>query len=242
MVIGVQRSFNRPDDGLRPVKITTGVLKNAYGSCYIECGDTKVLCAATIDESVSSWMRGKGRGWVTAEYSMLPASGNKRTPRETNGRKGRTQEISRLIGRSLRAAVDARLLGETTVTLDCDVIQADGGTRTASVTGAWVALHEAMRRWHEAGKVRANPVVAQVAAVSMGMVGGRLMLDLDYLEDSRAEIDMNLVMNADGEFIEIQGTGERATFDRGRLDSLLDLGEKGLRELLELQRAAVERG
>ena len=238
-MLTAKRSFNRGDDGLRPVTIETGVLKNAYGSCFMECGDTRVLCAATIEENVPSWMRGGGRGWVTAEYSMLPASTSKRSPRETNGRKGRTQEISRLIGRSLRAAVDTRLMGEITVTLDCDVIQADGGTRTASVTGAWIALHEALRRWHDAGKVRANPVISQIAAVSVGMVGGRLLLDLDYVEDSHAEIDMNLVMNANGEFIEIQGTGERATFGRGRLDSMLDLGEKGLCELLELQNRAI---
>ncbi len=230
-----QRSYDRQADELRPVKIEKGVLKTAFGSCLIECGDTKVLCAATIDDNVPAWMRGKGKGWVTAEYAMLPASTAKRSPRETNGKKGRSHEIQRLIGRSLRSAVDMKLLGECTVTVDCDVIQADGGTRTASITGAWVALNEALLRWKRAGKVRANPVISQIAAVSVGMVDGKLLLDLDYHEDSRAEIDMNLVMNANREFIEIQGTGERATFDRGRLDSLLDIGQKGLDELLKKQ-------
>ena len=177
---------------------------------------------------------------MTAEYAMLPAATNKRTSRETHGQKGRSQEIQRLIGRSLRAAVDMKLLGECTVTIDCDVIQADGGTRTASITGAWVALYMALETWHRAGKVRANPVISQVAAVSVGMVDGRILLDLDYREDSRAEIDMNLVMNAAGEFVEVQGTGERATFDRGRLDALLDIGQKGLLELQQLQREALE--
>lgn len=233
------RSFGRDADGLRPVKVTRDYLKNCYGSCLIECGDTKVLCAATIEEGVASWLKGQGRGWVTAEYAMLPASTAKRTRREINGQKGRTQEIQRLIGRSLRSAVDLSLLGEVTVTIDCDVIQADGGTRTASVTGAWIALHDALNTWRKAGKLRANPVIAQVAAVSVGMVDGGILLDLDYREDSRAEIDMNLVMNAGHEFIEVQGTGERATFDRHRLDRLLNSGEKGLGELLALQKAAI---
>ncbi|MGI6220968.1 MAG: ribonuclease PH [Coriobacteriales bacterium] len=233
------RSFGRGADGLRPVKVTRNYLENAYGSCLIECGNTRVLCAATIEDTVPSWMKGKGRGWVTAEYAMLPAATSKRTPRETNGRKGRSQEIQRLIGRSLRAAVDMKVLGEATVTLDCDVIQADGGTRTASITGAWIALHDALETWKNAGRIKANPIVSQIAAVSVGMVDGRVLLDLDYHEDSRAEIDMNLVMNANGEFIEVQGTGERATFNRGRLDSLLDVGEKGLYELLQIQRDAL---
>ena len=233
------RSYGRAADGLRPVKVTRNYLEHAYGSCLIECGDTKVLCAATIEDTVPAWMKGKGRGWVTAEYAMLPAATSKRTPRETNGRKGRSQEIQRLIGRSLRAAVDMKLLGEVTVTLDCDVIQADGGTRTASITGAWIALHDALETWKNAGRIRSNPIISQIAAVSVGMVDGRVLLDLDYHEDSRAEIDMNLVMNANGEFIEVQGTGERATFDRGRLDSLLDVGQKGIYELLQIQRDAL---
>ena len=231
-----KRSFGRDVDGLRPVTIERNILKNAYGSCLIECGDTKVLCAATIADTVPAWMNGKGKGWVTAEYAMLPAATSKRTPRETKGKNGRSMEIQRLIGRSLRAAVDMRVLGECTVTLDCDVIQADGGTRTASITGAWVALYDALETWKNAGKVRANPVISQIAAVSVGMVDGRILLDLDYHEDSKAEIDMNLVMNSNDEFVEVQGTGERATFDRGRMDQLLDMGQKGLHELLQLQR------
>lgn len=233
------RSYLRGDDKCRPVVITRNYLSSAYGSCLIECGETKVLCAATIEDSVPSWMKGNGKGWVTAEYAMLPASTAKRTPRETRGRKGRSMEIERLIGRSLRAAVDMKLLGECTVTLDCDVIQADGGTRTASITGAWVALHDALETWKKAGKLRANPIVSQIAAVSVGMVDGRVLLDLDYHEDSRAEIDMNLVMNDKGEFIEIQGTGERATFDRGRLDQLLDVGQRGLYDLIRIQQEAI---
>ena len=233
------RSFGRADDAARPVSITRDYLDHAYGSCLIECGGTKVLCAASIDDSVPSWMKGGGKGWVTAEYAMLPAATSKRTPRETNGRKGRSHEIQRLIGRSLRAAVDMRLLGECTVTLDCDVIQADGGTRTASITGAWIALHDALEKWRRAGRLKADPIISQIAAVSVGMVDGRVLLDLDYHEDSHAEIDMNLVMNDRGEFIEVQGTGERATFDRGRLDQLLDVGQKGLYELLRIQREAI---
>jgi ribonuclease PH len=171
---------------------------------------------------------------------MLPASGSRRARRETNGQKGRTHEIQRLIGRSLRSVVDLSALGEITVTVDCDVIQADGGTRTASICGAWLALYDALSAWKNAGRLRANPVFGQVAAVSVGLVDGRVLLDLDYAEDSRAEIDMNLVMNAEGEFVEVQGTGERTTFDRGRLDALLDRGTVGLHLLLEAQRAALE--
>lgn len=236
------RSYNRMDDELRPVTFTRDYLKNVYGSCLVEFGDTRVLCAATIEESVPSWLKGTGKGWVTAEYSMLPASSTKRTRRETNGQKGRTHEIQRLIGRSLRAVVNLDALGEITVTLDCDVIQADGGTRTASICGAWVALSDALAAWTNAGKLKNNPLFGQVAAVSVGMVNGRLLLDLDYREDSQAEIDMNLVMTAQGEFIEVQGTGERTTFDRARLDALLDRGTKGLTDLLAAQQAALRRG
>jgi ribonuclease PH len=237
-----QRSYNREDDGLRPVTFTRDYLKNSYGSCLVEFGDTRVLCAASIEENVPSWMKGTGKGWVTAEYSMLPASSVKRTKRETNGQKGRTHEIQRLIGRSLRAVVNLDALGEITITVDCDVIQADGGTRTASICGAWIALNDALVAWTNAGKLKSNPLFGQVAAVSVGMVNGRLLLDLDYREDSRAEIDMNLVMTAQGEFIEVQGTGERTTFDRARLDALLDIGTKGLTDLLAAQQAALERG
>jgi ribonuclease PH len=234
------RANGRKDGELRPVTFTRDCLKSPFGSCMVEFGDTRVLCAASIEEGVPSWLKGTGTGWVTAEYAMLPASASKRTRRETNGQKGRTHEIQRLIGRSLRTVVDLRALGEITVTLDCDVIQADGGTRTASICGAWLALRDALAAWTNAGKLRASPLFGQVAAVSVGLVDGRVLLDLDYREDSRAEIDMNLVMNAEDEFIEVQGTGERATFDRARLDEMLDSGTRGLRELLAAQRAALE--
>jgi len=233
------RSFNRASDDLRPVTFTRGYLKSAYGSCLVEFGDTRVLCAASIDEGVANWRKGSGRGWITAEYAMLPASTPQRTRREIQGQQGRTHEIQRLIGRSLRAVVDLKALGETTIIIDCDVIQADGGTRTAAISGAWVALHDALMVWREAGKLKVDPILDQVVGISVGMVDGRLLLDLDYREDSRAEIDMNLIMNGRGEFIELQGTGERTTFDRARLDALLDLGQTGLTQLLDLQRQTV---
>ena len=233
------RAGGRGDDALRAVVFTRGYLKHAYGSCLVEFGDTKVLCAASIEESVPAWLKGSKKGWVTAEYALLPASGAQRSRREINGQKGRTHEIQRLIGRSLRSVVDLGALGEITLTVDCDVIQADGGTRTAAICGAWLAMHDALATWKRAGKIRSTPVFGQVAAVSVGLVDGRILLDLDYREDSHAEIDMNLVMNAEGEFIEVQGTGERATFDRARLDALLDMGTKGLEVLLEAQREAL---
>ena len=229
------RSYGRAYDELRPVTLTPGVMKNADGSCLAEFGDTRVLCTATIEEMVPQWRRGQKAGWVTAEYAMLPASTNRRTPREQRGRKGRSMEIERLIGRSLRTVVDLRKLGELTVTCDCDVIQADGGTRTASVTGAWVALHQALKAWVERDRIKRMPLIGQVAAVSMGEVDGLLLLDLDYPEDSRAQVDMNLVGTADGGIIEVQGTGERTPFDRAQLDSLLDLGQKGIAQLVKLQ-------
>ncbi len=192
------RSFGRAANEMRPVTLTPGVMKNATGSCLAEFGDTKVLCTATIEEGVPMWRRGQHAGWVTAEYAMLPASTNRRTPREQRGRKGRSMEIERLIGRSLRSVVDMRQLGELTVTCDCDVIQADGGTRTASITGAWVALHQALSAWVESDRIHRLPLTGQVAAISMGEVGGVLLLDLDYPEDSNAQVDMNLVGTADG--------------------------------------------
>ena len=230
-----ERSFGRAYDEMRPVTLTPGVMKNADGSCLAEFGDTRVLCTATIEEGVPQWRRGQRAGWVTAEYAMLPASTNRRTPREQRGRKGRSMEIERLIGRSLRTVVDLRQLGELTVTCDCDVIQADGGTRTASITGAWVALYEALRVWVEWDRIHRMPLTGQVAAISMGEVDGLLLLDLDYPEDSHAQVDMNLVGTADGRIIEVQGTGERAPFDRAQLDALLDLGQKGVAELVRLQ-------
>ncbi len=236
------RSFDRLDSQMRPVNVTRDYLKNVMGSCVIEFGDTKVLCAATIEEGVGAWRRGSGLGWITAEYSMLPASTGRRTRRETAGLKGRTHEIQRLIGRSLRSVVDmGGLGGEVTVTVDCDVLQADGGTRTAAVTGAWIALSDALETWRTAGKVSANPILDQVAAVSVGLVDGRMMLDLDYSEDSVAEVDMNVVMDGNGRYIEVQGTGERTPFSRERLDTMLDLASAGIDELLALQREIVAR-
>ena len=229
------RSFGRAANEMRPVTLTPGVMKNATGSCLAEFGDTKVLCTATIEEGVPMWRRGQHAGWVTAEYAMLPASTNRRSPREQRGRKGRSMEIERLIGRSLRTVVDMRQLGELTVTCDCDVIQADGGTRTASITGAWVALHQALSAWVERDRIHRLPLTGQVAAISMGEVGGVLLLDLEYPEDSNAQVDMNLVGTADGRIVEVQGTGERTTFDRDQLNALLDLGQAGIAQLVRLQ-------
>ena len=231
----INRANGRAADKLRPVKLTREVMKHALGSCLVEFGDTRVLCAATIEEGLPAWRRASRRGWVTAEYAMLPASTNRRSKRETGSRKGRSMEIERLIGRSLRTVTNLRALGEYTVTVDCDVIQADGGTRTASITGAWVALHDALMTWVEAGKIPRLPLTGQVAAVSMGVVDGAELLDLDYVEDSRAEVDMNLVATDTGEIVEIQGTGERTPFSRERLGRLLDLGDAGIRELIDLQ-------
>ncbi|MBY4797436.1 ribonuclease PH [Collinsella sp. AGMB00827] len=234
-LIEVNRENGRAADALRPVKLTREVLKHALGSCLVEFGDTKVLCAATIEEGVPVWRRSSRAGWVTSEYAMLPASTNRRSKREQGTRKGRSMEIERLVGRSLRAVVNLKALGEYTVTVDCDVIQADGGTRTASVTGAWVALHDALALWVEAGKIPRLPLTGQVAAVSVGVVDGACLLDLDYTEDSRAEVDMNIVATETGEMVELQGTGERITFGRDRLNTLLDLGDAGIRRLLDLQ-------
>ena len=231
----INRANGRAADKLRPVKLTREVMKHALGSCLVEFGDTRVLCAATIEEGLPAWRRASRQGWVTAEYAMLPASTNRRSKRETGSRKGRSMEIERLIGRSLRTVTNLRTLGEYTVTVDCDVIQADGGTRTASITGAWVALHDALMTWVEAGKIPRLPLTGQVAAVSMGVVDGAELLDLDYVEDSRAEVDMNLVATDTGEIVEIQGTGERTPFSRERLGRLLDLGDAGIRELIDLQ-------
>lgn len=229
------RSYGRTASEMRPVTLTPGVMKNADGSCLAEFGDTRVLCSATVEESVPNWRKGSHAGWVTAEYAMLPASTNRRTPREYRGRKGRSMEIERLIGRSLRAVTRLDRLGEITITLDCDVIQADGGTRTASITGAWVALHQALLGLVEAGKLPRLPLTGRVAAVSAGVVDGIALLDLDYPEDSHAEVDLNLVGTAAGDIVEVQGTGERACFDRAQLDALLDLGQDGIARLIDLQ-------
>ena len=231
----IRRAGGRAADAMRPVKLTREVLKHALGSCLVEFGDTKVLCAATIEEGVPACAASAAKAGSPPSTRCCPASTNRRTKREVGQRKGRSQEIERLIGRSLRTVTNMRALGEYTVTVDCDVIQADGGTRTASVTGAWVALHDALMAWVEAGKIPRLPLTGQVAAVSMGVVDGACLLDLDYREDSHAEVDMNLVATDAGEMVEIQGTGEQTPFDRARLNTLLDLGEAGIKRLIALQ-------
>jgi ribonuclease PH len=238
----------RPDgrrvDELRPVKITRGWLDHAEGSVLVEFGRTRVLCAASFTAGVPRWRKGSGEGWVTSEYAMLPRATNTRSDRESvKGRiGGRTHEISRLIGRSLRAVIDTKALGENTIVLDCDVLQADGGTRTAAITGAYVALADAVADARSRGLVlpSAEPLRGSVAAVSVGIVGGRGMLDLCYQEDVAADTDMNIVMTGDGRYVEVQGTAEGAAFDRALLDSLLDLGAVGCAELTRLQAAALE--
>ncbi len=238
------RENGRAADELRAVKVTRGYLKHAHGSCLIEIGDTVVLCAANVSDGVAAWRRGSGQGWVTAEYAMLPSSTHERKRRETGagGPGGRTHEIQRLIGRSLRTVTDLAALGEVTVNVDCDVIQADGGTRTAAITGAWLALSDAFAMWQRAGKLKSSPLLDQIAATSIGLVDGELLLDLDYAEDSRAEIDMNVVADSHGRFIEVQGTGERTPFDRARLDSMLDLAISGTTRLIAIQRELLEKG
>ena len=236
------RSSERAPDELRPVRVTRGYLKHAMGSCIFELGDTRVLCAASVEDGVSSWRRGSGQGLVTAEYSMLPASTHTRSRRESmTGPKGRTQEIQRLIGRSLRTVVDmGGMGGEATINVDCDVIQADGGTRCAAITGAWLAVYDALSVWKDAGRIDSLPLIGQVAATSVGLVDGELLLDLQYSEDSVAEVDMNVVMDAQGRFIEIQGTGEQTPFDRARLDGMLDMAASGVDRLLTIQREIVD--
>ena len=232
---------SRAADQLRPVSIIPRFLPHADGSALIACGNTKVICTASIDESVPPFLRGKNQGWVTAEYGMLPASTASRMRREAAQGKqsGRTQEIQRLIGRSLRAAVDLSRLGERQILIDCDVIQADGGTRTASITGAYVALHLAIGKLLAAGKLAHNPIREAVAAVSLGIVGGVPLLDLDYPEDSGCDSDINLVMTASGNIIEIQGTAEGAAFSPAALTQLIALGQQGIAELLQHQQAAI---
>jgi ribonuclease PH len=224
------------------VRFQRGFQRHAEGSVLVEFGATRVLCSASVEDRVPPFLKGKGQGWVTAEYGMLPRSTHTRNPREAaRGRQGgRTLEIQRLIGRSLRAVLDLRALGERTVTLDCDVLQADGGTRTAAITGAYVALVDAMRHLRRNGDLRADPVHGQVAAVSVGLYRGTAVLDLDYVEDVEAETDMNVVMNDAGAFVEVQGTAEGHAFRRAELDQLLDLAAGGIAELIRLQRAALQ--
>jgi ribonuclease PH len=235
------RPSGRAPDELRPVRFTRAHGKHAEGSVLVEFGDTQVLCTASVEESVPQFLRGKAQGWITAEYGMVPRATHTRTAREAARGKqsGRTQEIQRLIGRSLRAVADLRGLGERTITLDCDVLQADGGTRTASITGAYVALAEACERLVARRVIASSPLHGQVAAVSVGIVDGVPVLDLDYAEDSQAETDMNVVMNNGGGFIEIQGTAEGHAFRRHELDALLNLAASGIGELLALQAQAL---
>ena len=232
------RSGNRAADQLRPVRITRGYTVHAEGSVLIEFGATKVLCTASVEEKVPPHKRGSGEGWVTAEYGMLPRATHTRSDREAARGKqsGRTQEIQRLIGRSLRAVFDLKLLGERTIQLDCDVIQADGGTRTASITGAFVAAQDAVSKLMAQGKLATSPIIASVAAISVGIVQGTPLLDLEYTEDSACDTDMNVVMTGAGHFVEVQGTAEGAAFSRAEMDALLSLAEKGIGELMVMQR------
>ena len=236
------RADGRSPDSLRPVTITTGVQEFAEGSALITFGRTRVLCAASVEEGVPRWRRGHGEGWITAEYAMLPRATTERTPRESaRGRmSGRTHEIQRLIGRSLRSVVDMAALGELSIQVDCDVLQADGGTRTTSITGAWVALALALNRLVAEGRLRSRPRLEPLAAVSVGILGGQPLLDLSYAEDSRADVDMNVVMAGDGRFVEVQGTAEGATFSREELEVMLDLAAKGCTQLFAMQAAHVE--
>jgi ribonuclease PH len=235
------REDGRAADELRPVTITRHWLDHAQGSCLIEFGKTRVLCAAAASEGVPRWRKGSGLGWVTAEYAMLPQATHDRSPRESvKGRiGGRTHEISRLIGRSLRAAIDYSALGENTITIDCDVLQADGGTRTAAITGAYIALSDAVAHLRDAGALVREPLVESVAAISVGILDGTPMLDLPYVEDVRAETDMNVVMTGSGSFVEVQGTAEGKPFDRAELDALLTLAARGCADLTTLQNEAL---
>lgn len=227
------RVDGRQNDEMRPVSFHRDFVDTCAGSVVVSFGRTRVLCTASVSDDVPRWMRDSGKGWVTAEYSMLPGSSPDRIRRRVSGR---SQEIQRLIGRSLRAIVDMEALGEREIIIDCDVLQADGGTRTASITGGYIALHDALTRLVQAGELDALPLLGECAAVSVGVVDGTPMLDLPYVEDSAAEVDMNVIMDGEGNFIEVQGTAEGAVFDRGRLDAMLDLAASGISSLTEAQR------
>lgn len=231
------REDGRAENQLRNIKVTRDFNLYAEGSVLIEFGNTKVICTASVSEKVPPFLKGQGKGWITAEYSMIPRATGERNQRESAKGKlsGRTMEIQRLIGRALRTAIDLDKLGERTVTIDCDVIQADGGTRTTSISGGYIALALAMKKLVAEGILNENPIISNVAAISVGIVGGVPMLDLKYTEDSAAEVDMNVVMNGEGRFVEVQGTGEEATYTRTELNTLLDLAEQGIREIIELQ-------
>lgn len=238
------RTSGRKDDEMREVRLTPGFITSADGSVLIEVGNTRVICTASIEDRIPGFLKGSGKGWVTAEYSLLPGSTNVRTQRESSKGKvgGRTHEIQRLIGRSMRAVVDMDALGERTVWMDCDVIQADGGTRTASITGAFIALALAVRKAMDHGMITAPPLTGHVAAISVGVVSGSPILDLDYPEDFEAEVDMNMVMTGKGEFIEVQGTAERSPFGREALTRMTELAEKGIMELVDMQKAHMPEG
>ncbi len=233
------RTGNRLNDQMRPIKISPGFIKNPDGSVLMEMGDTRVLCSAMLEEKVPPFLKGTGSGWITAEYSLLPSSTNTRSSREASRGKisGRTSEIQRLIGRSIRSVVDLEKLGEKTIWIDCDVIQADGGTRTASITGSFIALFLALKKYQQAGIIDEIPLKDYVAAISVGIVDGEKLLDLEYIEDSAAEVDMNVVMTGSGEFVEIQGTAEGKAFSRQDLDELLALAQKGIEELIVIQKS-----
>jgi ribonuclease PH len=235
------RPSGRAPDQLRKISLEPGFSRHAEGSCLVRFGDTHVLCTASVDERVPPWMRNTGRGWVTAEYGMLPRSTHTRTDREAARGKqsGRTQEIQRLIGRSLRAVVSLPAMGERQINIDCDVLQADGGTRTASITGAWVALHFAFEKLMKEGKLAGNPITGQVAAVSCGLWEGTAVLDLDYDEDSKAEADANFVLTGNGGIVEVQGTAEKEPFTEPQFIELMELAKKGVTELTRLQRLAI---
>jgi len=235
------RPSNRTPDQLRTIKITRHYTRHAEGAVLIECGDTKVLCTASVDEKVPPFLRGKGQGWLTAEYGMLPRSTNERMQREAAKGKqsGRTMEIQRLIGRALRSVVDLKKLGERTIQIDCDVIQADGGTRTASITGAFVALHDAVEKLLQQKLIATTPILNHVAAISVGVYQGVPVLDLDYVEDSDCDTDMNVVMTGNLGLVEVQGTAEGAAFSRQELNTMLDLAQTGIQELIALQKAVL---
>ncbi|HEY3490224.1 MAG TPA: ribonuclease PH [Candidatus Deferrimicrobiaceae bacterium] len=249
------RNDGRKASELRPIRVTTGIQKDAEGSVLFEMGETKVVCAASIEERVPPFLKGQGKGWVTAEYALMPRSTNTRVQRERGGKglQGRTQEIQRLIGRALRSVVDFEKLGERTITIDCDVLQADGGTRTASINGAWLALRQACDRLLASGKIQEDPISGGVAAISVGVVGGKMLVDLDYSEDSKAQVDMNVVMASGGRLIEVQGTAEGDPFSRAELDAMLDgalkagkailavQAEWALREAAQLKKAAAKK-
>lgn len=232
------RSDGRKPKQLRPLAITPGYIKTADGSVLIEVGDTRVICTAKLEDRAPQFLRNSGKGWITAEYGMLPGSSQTRIGRESSRGKvgGRTHEIQRLIGRSLRAIADLHSLGERTVWIDCDVIQADGGTRTASITGAYVALVEAVRSWLDRGILKADPIKDSVAAVSIGIINGKVLLDLSYEEDSKADVDMNFVMTGSGKFIEVQGTAESAPFTKKQMERMAEMAQGGIRELLKAQK------